>query len=160
MEASGLYDKQLYFLSGVRMDDELLEPRIPDNYFTKNGYEDSKTPRICVAQSIGKCLMGLSQNLTGAELYVHILDEPDKGVLRKSLYKPTAKEVPDSAITGELWITVPMNIRCIGKIKVISDDGKKGHKFTYGDGMEAELYGWKWKWVDKYHPDIYKYDNE
>ena len=45
-----------------------LKPRVPDNFFTKNGYEDNNTNRVSFAPSIDKCLAGLSQNLDGKNL--------------------------------------------------------------------------------------------
>jgi hypothetical protein len=60
---------------------------------------------------------------------------------------PTRNQVPDVHITGERWICKPVKIECVGKIKVIDDDGKPGRKYTYGNGIEAELFGWKWHYV-------------
>lgn len=135
---------KIYFLSESNMDGETLLPRIPSNYMTKNGYEESKTPRVCFSTSIDGSLMGLSQNLKGKELYVHI---PDSEV---SIYKPSVKQVPDCKITGEVWVKDKVNIKCIGKIKVIKDKGLPGHRYMYGDGKSAELYDWDWKWEEKY----------
>lgn len=143
-------DKQkitLYRLHHENQDGKLAIPKIPDNYFTKNGYEENKTPRVCFGPSIGKCLMALSRNCTNEEYYVHI-PEPGSNF---DVYKPTLDEVPDSGVTGELWVLNKVKQKCIGKIKVISDDGKFGHKFNYGDGKFAELYGWNWKWIERYN---------
>jgi hypothetical protein len=60
---------------------------------------------------------------------------------------PTKAQVPDVHITGETWVCEPVKIECLGKIKVIDDDGLPGRKYTYGNGIEAELYGWKWKYI-------------
>lgn len=135
----------LYFLSQDNMNNKTLSPRIPDNFFTKNGYEDKDIKRICFTPSIDKCLMGLSQNLKDKEFFVHI----PTGKYQPS--KPTPKQVPDSKITDEYWITDPVKVSCVGKIRVISDDGKPGHKFKYGDNKDAELYGWNYEWLEKYH---------
>ena len=88
----------LVFLSDKNMNGKTLTPRVPDNFLIKNGYEDGETPRVCFARSIDGALMGLSQNLTGKEFYVH---QP-KDVNKKAIYKPTVKEVPDVKITGEV----------------------------------------------------------
>lgn len=135
---------KIYFLSESNMDGKTLLPRIPSNYMTKNGYEESKTPRVCFSTSIDGSLMGLSQNLKGKELYVHI---PESEV---NIYKPSVKQVPDCKITGEVWVKDKVNIKCIGKIKVIKDKGLPGHRYMYGDGKSAELYDWDWKWEKKY----------
>lgn len=135
---------KIYFLSESNMDGKTLLPRIPSNFMTKNGYEESKTPRVCFSTSIDGSLMGLSQNLKDKELYVHI---PASKV---NIYKPSVKQVPDCKITGEVWVKDKVNIKCIGKIKVIKDKGLPGHRYMYGDGKSAELYDWDWKWEEKY----------
>lgn len=132
---------KLYHLSSRDLDGNILYPKIPDNYFTKNGYEDAIAKRVCFGPSIDKCLMAMSQNCTGLELFVYVPDGKYK------THKPSAKEVPDSVITGEVWITEPVKLKCIGKIAVTGDDGKPGHSFKYGE-QTAELYGWKWKWIE------------
>lgn len=141
--------KKLYFLSTTSMDQTILQPRIPNNYLVKNGYEDDKTKRICFAPSIDKCLMGLSRNLKGERLCVHIAVDYENLKMKK----PTVKEVPDSKITGEIWILEPVELKYIGDIEVIKDKGLEGHKFKYGDNKEAELYDWEWKWIKRFDKD-------
>lgn len=140
--------KNLYFLSNTSMDGVVLNPRIPNNYFTKNGFEDNKTKRVCFAPSIDKALMALSRRFNGQKLYVHKAVNYEKLKIRK----PSIKEVPDSKITGEIWVLQPVEIEYIGEIKVIKDKGLPGHKFKYGDN-EAELYDWEWKWIKKFSKD-------
>ena len=138
------YSITLYHLSSNNLDGKTISPSIPDNYFTKNGYEDNKTKRVCFSTSIDGCLRGLSQNLTGKEFYVHIpIDNFD-------YYKPSTKEVPDSKITGEVWIKNTVQVKCIGKIRVIGDTGDDGLPFKYGNHI-AELYDWNFEWIDKYN---------
>ena len=132
-----------YFISTTNMNSKTLKPKVPVNFFTKNGYEDSKTKRVCFAPSIDQCLMGMSYNCTGKEFYVHI---PDSDV---SFTTPSQKDVPDSKITGEIWATDEVKLRCVGKIKVLKDKGTPGKKFTYGNNKTAELYEWDWKWITK-----------
>ena len=55
------YDDKLYFISIEEINDNILFPRIPDNYFTQNGYEDNIHKRICFCKTIEKCLMALSK---------------------------------------------------------------------------------------------------
>ena len=141
-ESSKSDNSQMYFLSSISMDDEVLQPRIPENYFVRSGYEDSHTPRVCFAPSIDQCLMGLSENLEGKEFYVHIPEDVHK------LTHPTKKQVPDCEITGEVWITKPVVVQCVGKIKVEKSIGD-GIDFTYGNNT-ASLYKWKWKWLYKF----------
>lgn len=137
-------DTGLFFLSQDNMDNKTLSPRVPDNFLTKNGYEDNKTKRVCFSTSINKCLTALSMNCKDKEFYVHC------PVGHFETYTPSLKEVPDRNITGEVWIKKSVKIVCIGKILVTGDDGKPGKKYTYGDNLQAELYGWDYKWVEKY----------
>lgn len=133
---------KIYHLSQSNLDGKTLSPRVPSNYFTKNGYEDGKTARVCFAKSIDMCLRALSQKCTDMELFVHILDG------KYNIYIPSTKEVPDAKITSEAWIKEPVKLKCIGKIKVIKDKGEDGIPYKYGDNT-AELYDWEWKWIEK-----------
>jgi hypothetical protein len=134
-------NKGLIFLSETNMHGKTLIPRIPKNFFTENGFEDNKTKRVCFAQSIDKCLLGLSMNCKGKIFYVHT------PVGQFNVIHPTKEQVPDVHITGETWICEPVKIECLGKIKVIGDDDLPGRKYTYGNGIEAELYGYMWKYI-------------
>ena len=136
--------QKLYFVSGSNKDGATLIPRIPNNYMTKNGYEDSTIPRVCFSESIDGCLIGLSKNLDGEELYVHIPVGDYKVII------PTTKQVPDVNLTKERWICEYVKIQCIGKI-LVKDNGKPGMKYKYGNGKEAELFSWDWKWIEKYN---------
>lgn len=133
---------KVYHLSQSNLDGKTLSPRVPSNYFTKNGYEDGKTVRVCFAKSIDMCLRALSQKCTDMELFVHIPDG------KYNIYIPSTKEVPDAKITSEVWIKEPVKLKCIGKIKVIKDKGEDGIPYKYGDNT-AELYDWEWNWVEK-----------
>lgn len=132
---------KLYHLSKSNLDNKTLIPRIPSNFLVNNGYEDDKTKRVCFSSSIDKALRAMSQNLKGMKLYVHV---PDKYY---DTYTPTLKEVPDSKITGEIWIKQPVKLKCIGQIEVIKDKGEEGIKYKYGNNT-AELYDWDWRWIN------------
>lgn len=144
-ESANVINHRIYFVSEQNMNNKTLFPKIPNNYFTQNGYEDNTTKRVCFAPTIDKCLMGLSQNIQGKKFYVHIPYDNQN----LDIYKPNKQEVPDSAITDEIWVKNKVKIKCIGRISIIKDDGKPGYKFTYLD-KSAELYGWEWEWINKY----------
>lgn len=135
------YRGHAYFISQQEMSGIVLHPRVPNNFLTRNGYEDSDTPRICFTDDVGKCLTALSQNVKGKKFNVY---EPDD-ISRYEVYKPNTKAVPDSEITGELWITKPVSLKKVGQITVTDDDGQEGKRYKYGNKY-AELYGWKYKW--------------
>lgn len=133
----------LYHVSEVNLDGKTLMPKVPNNYLVKNSYEDNTTKRVCFSSSINGCLMGMSMNLEGKELYIHT-------PLRNYEYiSPTVQEVPDSHITKEKWVLKPVNLKCIGKIKVLKSVGD-GHSYSYGNNKSAKLYDWDWEWIEKY----------
>lgn len=135
------YKGPMYFISEGELDGQTLKPRVADNYFTKNGYEDNKTKRISFAPDVGKCLSGLSQNVKGKKFNVYIPDAGE-GI---DVYKPNTKAVPDSEITQEMWVIEPVKVKKLGSITCIGDTGEDGHKFKYGSN-EAELYDWNYEW--------------
>lgn len=136
-------EDQLYFLSDKNLNNQTLQPRIPNNYLTKNGYEDNTIKRICFAPSIENCLTALSSNIDEKEFYVHI------PIGDYETYIPTLKEVPDRNITKEIWIEEPVKVKCIGKILAI-DNSKEGITYKYGKDKEATLYTWDYEWIEKY----------
>lgn len=131
----------IYHLSTVNSNNKILYPRIPDNYFTKNGFEDGKTSRVCFAKTIDGALAALSMNLEGKTLYVHVPYEKVK--------YSDAVNVPDSKITKEVWVREPVKIKCIGTIKV-GEAIEKPLPFKYGNNY-AELYYWKWRWLKRFN---------
>ena len=137
-------NNKVYHLSQTNLDGKTIQPTVPSNYMTKNGYEDGKTKRVCFATSIDGCLRGLSLKCEGMKLFVHV---PDGNY---NIYKPSNKEVPDANITGEVWIKKAVKMKCIGQIYVIGDKGEDGIPYKYGD-KTAELYDWEWKWIDKFN---------
>lgn len=139
---------QLYFIS-TKENIKSLSPRIPDNFFTRKGYEDNKTPRVCFSTDIGKCLMALSIKCANQKYYVY------QPVGEYEVITPTKKQVPDVEITDEKWICEKVEIECIGEILCTGDKGEDGILYTYGPKNEykAELYEWNWKWVKKYNKE-------
>ena len=134
-------DSYRYYHLSKESDLTELVPRIPDNFLTKNKYEDSKTPRVVFAPSINQCLMGLSRNLTNEEFYVYTPYLIDLNKLKK----PHINQVPDCEITGEVWSTEKIRVKKVGKIRVTKDAGKDGHPYIFGNQQKAELYDWEYK---------------
>lgn len=132
----------MYFISTKNMDDKTLEPRVVDNFFTRNGYEDNTTKRVSFAPSVNQCLMGLSQNVSNTSFYVY---EPENRS-KLSIFKPNSKAVPDSSLTDELWVTTPVKLKRVGKILCTGDTGENGRQFKYGSHT-AELYDWNYEWI-------------
>lgn len=136
-----LKDKNKLFHISENSDIKMLNPRIPTNFLIDKGYEDGKTSRICFATSIDGCLRAMSANLKGKTFYIY---NPDQD---QTIYIPTKDEVPDCKITGEVWVKNPVNLVCIGSIKV-EEAKEKGLPYKYGKNT-AELYDWNWHWIEK-----------
>lgn len=149
-EDSNISSKFYFISQHGDWNESVIQPRVPSNFMTKNGYEENKTPRVCFSTSIDGCLRALSQNVNGKEFYVYNPEISSK----HTVYKPTQKEVPDVKVTNEHWILQPVTLYCIGKIRVTGEKGN-GIPYKYGDKNQytAELYDWKWKWIEKYDRD-------
>ena len=145
--------RNLFFISkDGDYDETIIQPRIPDNYMTQNGFEDSETPRVCFSTSIDGCLIGLGQNITNKEFYVY------HPVGKYKVITPTEEQVPDVKITKERWICEPVELTCIGKIKAIDENGPKddGIPYRYGKNKEheARLYHWGYIWIQRFNESI------
>ena len=136
------YNKELYFITERIIDDNILVPKIPNNYFTQNGYEDNKIKRVCFGKSVDECLMALSKNCKGLYFYVYTV----KNTSEYEVFKPSIIDVPDSKITGELWILTNVKVSYVGKIKCIDSIPNDGYLFKYGHNV-ARLYDWKYEWI-------------
>lgn len=144
----------IYHISKDNLNGKVLHPRIPHNRLTEQDLEENKTARICFCPSIDRCLMAMSDNLKDKEFYVHIPKE-------KTKYDDVSKrQVADSGVTKEKWVTCDVELVCIGKIKVIEAKNRKyGYDFRDVNkekvkksemNPKAYLYKWKWKWIERY----------
>lgn len=138
------YKGPAYFVSEKKFEDTHLTPRVPNNYMTKHGFEDSETPRVSFAPTIEQCLAGLSQNLDDKTFYVY---EP-VDISKCEVYKPNNKAVPDSDITNELWVTNPVDIRPVKKIKITGNKGEDGKEYSYGQDKAILFDDWTFEAVD------------
>ena len=72
---------KLYHISEEDLNGQILQPRIPDNFLTKQGYEENKTPRISLCKSVNGCLTAISaKNVkfsTPEELYTFLVEETE-----------------------------------------------------------------------------------
>lgn len=134
---------KLYFISEKQLKSNVLLPKIPNNYFTQNGYEDSKTKRVCFCKSIDKCLMALSKNCKDLVFNVYEVDDTDN----YEVFAPSSIDVPDSGVTEELWILTKVKVKYIGKIKSTKVIPDESYEFSYGT-KTARLYDWEYEWIN------------
>lgn len=133
-------DIPIYHLSESNLDGKILKPRIPENFMTRNGYEENKTPRISFSTSIDGALIGISGNLKDKEFYIHQIDT---SYSKPNIKKISNKEVPDQYLSDEIWVLNPVKLKVTGKIKV-KEVYNKPVKYKYGKDMEAETYRWRY----------------
>lgn len=129
----------LYHLSPHKLEGIIVRPWIPDNYMTRHGYEDNKTKRIPVSESIDGALCALPMKRPGMRLWVNVIDIDPVDVAY-----PTRKEVPDVNITLERWILHPVQFESREQIILTGDAGRDGLEYEYGDGKTAMLYEWEY----------------
>lgn len=144
---------RIYIIMNKNMENKNVNPKTPNNYFTQNGFENSKTKRVSFYTSISGAIMSLVKREEGMRLYVHT----PMGSYNQ-YYKPTIEDVPDCKITGEVWIDRPIKLKCIGLIELKKETGKI-HKFKYGQKI-GEVKEWEFNWVEKYDTDKNQIDDE
>lgn len=129
---------KLYHLSELNLNDTQLLPRIPDNFMTRNNYENNTTKRISFSTSIDGALTGISSNLDNKEFYIHEPSDYSNLVIKQI----TNDDVPDQTLTDEIWVLNPTRLKMIGKLKVINSQSKI-YKYKYGE-FTAETYRWNY----------------
>lgn len=143
--------KFIYHISSENHDGETFEPRKYDNENVKNDME-RYVARVCFADRIDGCLYSIFPNgAYDAEFYVHVPGNEVK------VYSTTKDDVYDSEITHELWVKEPVEMKCIGKIKVTGVSNNKtktidieSDKVPYN---KKKYHKCIWKWVEKYDKD-------
>ena len=143
--------KFIYHISTENHDGKTFEPRKYNNDNVKNDME-RYVSRVCFADGIDGCLYSIFPNgAYDAEFYVHIPAHEVK------VYSTTKDDVYDSEITHELWVKEPVQMKCIGKIKVtgVSNTETKiidieSDKVPYN---KKKYHKCIWKWSEKYIKD-------
>ncbi len=130
---------ELFHVNKENLSNKVLTPRIPKNsWFIDNGYEDNKTPRICVAKSIDNCLTAIGDDIKDMILNVYALEKVEEELIIK---KPSKEEVPDVEVTDELWILNKARCKFLFRIKV----GNVIKELNYI--LDGKLYtAWKWNY--------------
>lgn len=104
------YPARLIHLSTDNLDGRTLIPRVPDSRLDN---EDNTIKRVCFSSSIPGARRALpisSEN----EYFVHI---PDCPMSELKPIRPTSKQVEDGMRNREWWVTRPVRMKCIGKVR-------------------------------------------
>ena len=101
--------------------------------------------RVPFNTSISNCLISMNGNQSGKNYYVYI---PASYDFHKAV-TPTREQLPAGQITGEIWYTAPVNVKCIGQIHVIKQDDSKPHIYQPDSGSTSisELYEWNYRQI-------------
>lgn len=136
---------EYYILSAKSdMDDCVLRPDIPVNFFTMKGYENNYTKRVAVYPDIKSAIRAMSGSLSNQYYYLYKAE-----INNLEWRKPDIEELPYVGITNELWVLEPVKLKLVEKIKILQKDNDNPLHFTYGAGIRAELYDWAYEVVNK-----------
>ena len=106
-------EKTLYHLSERPIG--IMTPRVP-----KSDFEDQTIPRICFADSIQGCLIGINENtdITGKIFKVY-------SITTDEYYVPKLSQVADQHVTGEVWVQFACEPEYLYDIKVTGQKGER-----------------------------------
>ncbi len=147
-----------------------LIPRVPQ--VNIKSLEDGHIPRICVSTSIDGCILGSPYVFVRADKakkfrhegfrsrvavgYVYAIKQnkisPNHIISNKEIVK--RRLVFDADVTDETWITKPIDMNYIGKIKIHNNKNSKSIKFkplitTKKYGKEIETWLFPYRWINK-----------
>lgn len=123
------------------MKDEFVKPWIPSTANPKT--EDTKTPRICVSDSIDGCLSSLQCD--PGKYYVYSVEID---LLDPILHYPSPREVFDAFMTHEVWILAPVKFQFEGIIYANDDTMVEYIPCLPGASLEDFPYRrCSWKWI-------------
>lgn len=137
---------KMYHLSRNELHNEILKPRVPDNFFTQHGFEENTIKRICFSDSVDRCLMALSQNLKGKVLWVYKPKDLINVVTNKEIVKNNY--VPDGQLTKEIWSLEDTQLIAVAKIKIIKPMGEL-YFFKYGENIAYDC-NWHYEVLKRY----------
>ena len=139
--------QKLFHLSNKNLDNQIIEPRIPNNFMTKLGYEDNPIPRISFAPSIQNCILGIGFNKIKEGNKIYYVLEPADYKSIKIIYNKELVEknlTPDAQITKEVWVTNDCLLKYSGTIRITTPTKK--HETVYFRGKEiTKQYYWNYK---------------
>jgi len=129
-----------------------MNPRIPDNEYIRNGWEDGTIPRISFALDVDHCILSLGFNKIKNNTKIYNVYEPsdyskikvksNKELIRKKL-------VPDAEQTDEVWILNKTKVDNVAQIKIIKPTNRyETVKFGPQGEDTPETYrrAWYWEW--------------
>jgi len=124
-----------------------LQPRTPENFYTKLGLEDNTIKRISVCPDVDHCLLALGENVVKDGPRIYSVYEPEdyssiKILSNKEIVK--RKLVPDAKQTLETWILTTTKFKRIAKIKVLK--ASDNYEVINVPPVKKNVKLWYWVW--------------
>ena len=139
--------------------EKLKDSNSDDGY----GFEEYKTPRVCLSNSIEGCLNARINEkgkltLHNKTLYVYTPEKPISEYKHKT-NKQILKDgdIFDANATNEMWILEPVKMKYVGSIVVDKITNEQVKKFANNKNKTNIQYKYKWHW---FHKIKYRYDDE
>ena len=139
--------------------EKLKDSNSDDGY----GFEEYKTPRVCLSNSIEGCLNAIINEkgrltLHNKTLYVYTPEKPISEYKHKT-NKQILKDgdIFDANATNEMWILEPVKMKYVGSIVVDKITNEQVKKFANNKNKTNIQYKYKWHW---FHKIKYRYDDE
>jgi SPP1 gp7 family putative phage head morphogenesis protein len=131
-------DDGLFYVSETPLDSLTLTPKVPYNYITSKGYENVKTPRVSVSETLQGALRKINSDIAGKRLYVYKVEGNPK------TYSPTLAQTPNVTLTRELWIQEDVLVKKEGEIVIVPGKPKE-LEFGYDGGLTSTVKDWQFK---------------
>lgn len=135
---------------------KILQPKIPDNFYTKSGWEDKTIKRISVSPDIDHCILSIGNNKIKERPKIYRVYEPiDYNKVRFLSNKEIIKRklVPDAKELKEFWILNSVKVKEIAKIKILRQlpryvtvpIGTQGYETPKN---QRRQHFWEWKIIE------------
>lgn len=139
---------------------KILMPRIPNNSYTRMGYEDGKIARISMCPNVDHCLLAFGFNklthLREQDKTFRVYEPADynkiKIITNQEIIR--RKLVPDAKQTKEFWLMTRTPVKEIAKIKLLKPTKRYvTAQLPYGKkpgtpAWKRKLFFWDWKVIE------------
>ena len=140
---TGLLENLIFVSPLPKLERELLDSILPNNFLTNKKYIDHQLPRFQLYTNVDDAISGKYLNETPEPLlYVYRATR----LRNESLIQPTLTDCPYGLLVEEYWSLINVKPEFLGVIEV--ETGKPIKKETYKYGprqLESPLYRWGWK---------------
>lgn len=126
-------EKKYYVVTSRKLVRPELYPRIPENWFTLNKYEDNFTPRVRLYPSELQALLAKEHMEVGDIFYVYEFKYSGEVI------EPGPVSVPSSTITGEVWVKKPIMLTLKNEISIVGFENKYEEFYVHIKGKDFKV---------------------